>query len=372
MTQAKKLGFGFMRLPTIGGNPLLIDNKQVRKMADKFIAEGFTYFDTAYMYHGGLSEGALRKAVVERYPRDKFTIADKMPVSMVRTASGLERVFARQLKRCGVEFFDYYLLHNLGEENYRKAEAINAFEFIARKKEEGFIKKIGFSYHDSARLLDEILTAHPEVEFVQLQINYADWEHETIQSRKCYEVATAHGKPVIVMEPVKGGNLAHVPEDAEKLFKAYSPDMSAASWAIRFAASLDNVFMVLSGMSCEAQLDDNVAYMKDFRPLDEEEKRIVFRVADMVTGNTAIPCTACAYCVDGCPKHIPIPQYFALYNAEKNFRSYMFSTQKEYYGNLVKTHGRAKDCIGCRKCEHACPQHLKVSELMKKVSKVFD
>ena len=373
MAQAKKLGFGFMRLPTIGGNPLLIDNKQVRKMADKFISEGFTYFDTAYMYHGGLSEGALRKAVVERYPRDKFTIADKMPVSMVRTASGLDRVFARQLKRCGVEFFDYYLLHNLGEENYRKAEALNAFEFIARKKEEGFIKKIGFSYHDSAKLLDEILTAHPEVEFVQLQINYADWEHETIQSRKCYEVATAHGKPVIVMEPVKGGTLAKVPEAVEKLFKGYAPEASVPSWAIRFAASKPNVKMVLSGMSNLEQLLDNTGYMQPFQPLNAEEEALVARAVDIINAGIAIPCTGCSYCTDGCPMHIAIPKYFSLYNADlQEIEEKGWKPQGEYYDNLTKTFGKASDCIACGQCEGVCPQHLPIIEDLKRVSKHFE
>lgn len=370
---AKKLGFGCMRLPlTEAGNFAAVDTAAVEGMVDDFLAAGFTYFDTAYMYHDFRSECVVREALVKRHDRDAFTLASKLPTMFLKTEEDQERIFGEQLEKCGVAYFDYYLLHNLNVMNYRIAERLDSFGFIARKKAEGRIRRIGFSFHNSAALLDEILTAHPETEFVQLQINYLDWDNESIQSRKCYETARRHGKPVVVMEPVKGGALAQVPPEAELLFRSVRPDLSPASWAIRYAASLDGVAMVLSGMSSPRQMADNISYMREFQPLTPDEHDAIARAVQIINRSIAIPCTACRYCVAGCPRRIAIPEYFALYNADRQSLNNGFSVQGVYYANLTQHHGKASDCIGCRKCEKSCPQHLGIVEGLRKVAETFE
>jgi predicted aldo/keto reductase-like oxidoreductase len=367
----KKLGFGLMRLPLMEeGNQKSIDQEQANKMVDYFLQNGFTYFDTAYVYHQGFSEVVARKALVERKERASFTIADKMPVWMVTSAADYQKIFGEQLERCGVDYFDYYLLHNLGEKNYADTLKHGGFEFMQKLKANGKAKNIGFSYHDKADILDRILTEHPEMEFVQLQINYLDWENPSIESRKCYEVATKHKKPVIVMEPVKGGALAKIPPEAEKLFKAARADMSAASWAIRYVASLDNVMTVLSGMSNYEQMLDNVSFMQNFAPLNADEQKIIDKARTILQSSIEIPCTACQYCVDDCPQNIPIPRYFSLYNDQKQFG--ISPLHAGYYTNLIQSHGKASDCVECKQCEEHCPQHIAIAEQLKIVSKVFD
>ena len=370
----QKFGFGLMRLPTVDGQYTQIDIPAFQEMADAFIKAGGTYFDTAWPYHGGNSERAFKEVVVKRYPRDSFTITDKMPMYAVNTTDDLPKIFNEQLERCGVEYFDYYWLHALGSGNYEKAQQTNAFDFIARMKAEGKIKHIGFSFHDDAGLLERILTDHPEVEYVQIQLNYLDWDDPTVQSGKCYEVCRKHGKPVMVMEPIKGGSLASIPEEADQILKEQRPELSTASWAIRFAASQENVKIVLSGMSNMEQMKDNLSYMKDFQPLNEAENTALQKATEIIRASIAVPCTACRYCVSEakCPKNIAIPDVFAIYNNLKRFSGPQGMVAATYYANLTESHGKAGDCIGSGQCEKHCPQHLPIRDYLRQVSAEMD
>lgn len=363
---AKNLGFGLMRLPLLDEEDKgSIDIEQTKKMVDSFMEQGFTYFDTAWMYCKFESENAIKKALVDRYPRESYTLTTKLHCNFIETKEDRDKVFYEQCKKTGVDYFDYYLIHDIEGDHYDKYNKLDCFTWLKEKKEAGLVKHIGFSFHDTPELLERVLTEHPEMEFVQLQINYLDWESESVQSRRCYEVAEKFNKPVIVMEPVKGGTLANVPEKVENMFKAHDPEKSVASWAVRFAASLPMVKIVLSGMSNTEQLNDNTNYMKEFQPLTEEEKQMVFTAADIINGKITIPCTGCAYCVDGCPMNIPIPTYFSLYNQAK-------AGEEADYHAASAAFGKASECINCLQCEGICPQHLPITTYLKDVVAEFE
>ncbi len=364
-----KLGFGLMRLPTIpGGTDQDIDLEKVKQMVDLFLERGYTYFDTAYLYHGGKSEEALREAVVKRYPRDKFTVTDKMPLWDIKVEADYERIFQTQLQRTGLEYFDYYFLHGIGESQLELIDKTGGWDYMKKLKERGLVKHIGFSFHSPAACLDKILTAHPETELVQLQINYADWENPSVESRLCWETARRYGKPVIIMEPVKGGTLAKLPQNlGAQVRDRY--DGSPASLAIRFAASFDGVAMVLSGMSEMSQVLDHISFMEDFKPLTDSEMKLAMDLSGQLATAAGIKCTACAYCVSGCPKNIPIPGLFACYNQKKMFSDWNSSY---YYGVRTTGRGKASDCIRCGKCEQICPQKLPIREWMATVAETFE
>lgn len=363
----KKLGFGLMRLPMNGDE---IDMDQTKKMVDTFMSKGFTYFDTAYVYIGGKSEVALKEAVVDRYPRDSFQCATKLPLWDQKSREELQEILDTSLQRAGLEYYDFYLLHAMSAERAQKADELQAWDFMKQVKAQGKAKHIGFSFHDSAEALEDILKNHPEMEFVQLQINYADWESDSVQSRKCYEVARKYNKPVIIMEPVKGGSLATMTPEVQKLFKDANPEASIPSWAIRYCASLEGIITVLSGMSNEEQLNDNVSYMEDFQPLTDSERQVVAKAVEILNNTPTIPCTACKYCVDGCPQKINIPGVFSAMN---NFTLYNnLPGAKGSYQNAVKDGGKAGDCIQCGNCEAHCPQHIQIIEELKKAAATLE
>lgn len=364
----KKLGFGLMRLPKTGEE---IDIEQTKVMVDHFMEASFTYFDTAWAYAG--SEDAIRQALVERYPRDSYTLATKMAAWInCQTRDDALKQFETSLKQTGVDYFDYYLLHNLGEHRTKYFDDFGMWDWILEMKETGKIKNAGFSFHSTPEELDELLTNHPQMDFVQLQINYADWDNPAIKSRECYEVAKKHGKQVIVMEPVKGGLLANPPETVEKVFKEADKDASCASWAIKFAANLDNVMVVLSGMSNIAQMDDNISYMKDFDHLSDEEIQVIHHAQEVLNSIPLIPCTTCNYCAKVCPMHIGISGSFTAMNMYTLYDN--FERAKGQYGWLVTDHGLklASECVKCGACENVCPQHISIRDELVKVVQTFE
>ena len=363
------LGFGLMRLPKTADGK--IDIEHSCRMVDAVMEKGFYYFDTAYVYDGGDSERAVKEILTKRHPRDTWTLASKLPNTQLKSEADRDRVLNESLERTGAEYFDFYLIHGINRNSLKVYEQFNCFEWLQEKKKEGKIRHGGFSFHDSPEVLDEILTKHPEVEFVQLQINYKDWEADNVQSRGVYEVAKKHGKPIIVMEPVKGGSLAQIKEDIGAEMKKARPDASYASWALRYVASLEGIAVILSGMSDEAQAADNVATMSNFEPLSAEEEKIIAGVVDAMNQIPTVACTGCKYCVEGCPEKINIPQTIALLN---NCRVYGYNAGigRRFNMMLDGGSGRPSACLECGQCEGICPQHLSVIDILKEAAEVIE
>ena len=362
----KNFGFGCMRLPMNGE---AVDVAETCRMVDAFLNAGFNYFDTAHGYLQGKSETALRECLTGRYPREKYVLTDKLTENFFKTEADIRPFFESQLTACGVDYFDYYLMHAQGAGNYGHFKKCRAYETAFALKAEGRVRHVGISFHDRAEVLEQILADYPQIEVVQLQFNYVDYDDPAVQSRKCYDVCVQHGKPVIVMEPVKGGNLVSLPQDARAVLDALHGG-SPASYALRFAASFPGVKMVLSGMSDLAQMQENISFMADFKPLNEEEMAAVAKVRAIFRGKNLIPCTACRYCTDGCPRHIAIPDLFALMNAKQIYHDW---NANFYYSAVHTAPGRrASDCVKCGKCEKACPQHLPIRRLLEEVAKEFE
>lgn len=362
----KNFGFGCMRLPMNGDQ---VDIAETTRMVDEFLAQGFNYFDTAHGYIGGKSELALKECLTSRYPREAYSLTDKLTDSYFKTETDIRPFFESQLEACGVDYFDFYLMHAQNADNFKKFKACRAYETAFALKAEGRIRHVGLSFHDRAEVLDQILTEYPQIEVVQIQFNYLDYDDIAVQSRKCYEVCRKHGKPVLVMEPVKGGSLVNLPEEAKKVLDDLHGG-SPASYAIRFAAGFPGMMMVLSGMSDLEQMKDNLSYMRDFKPLNETELSAVNKVQEIFHKMNMIPCTACRYCVEGCPKQISIPDLFAIMNIKQLHHDW----NADYYYEEVHTAPgrRASDCLKCGKCEKICPQHLPIRKLLEEIAKEFD
>ena len=370
-----KLGFGMMRLPLVDENDQTsVDMEHVNKMVDAYMESGFNHFDTAFVYHEGVGEATFRKSVVERYPRDSFKISTKLPLFIITEETPLDPIFEQQLENCGVDYFDYYMLHNVSGFTENAWKNVDLFSFIQKKKEEGFIKHIGLSTHGDAEFLEELLFDHPELEFVLLQINYLDWEDEGIESRKCLEVARKYDVPVMIMEPYKGGFLADVPEEAEKLMKEYDSDRSVVSWAMRFVANLEGVCVVYTGASNLEQLESNISEFKNADPLSDEELELLNEVSEIINSNITVDCTKCRYCVDSCTEEIDIAKVFDLYNKHKLLEKDDWTQFGNAYLNYSKLDGVgiASDCIECEACLEECPQQINIPEVLKDVAKTFE
>ena len=364
-----KLGFGLMRLPKTKDGK--IDLEQTKQMVDRFMEAGLTYFDTAYVYDDGDSERAAKAALVDRYPRESFTLATKLCAWMgAHDEKSAKQQFYTSLERTGAGYFDYYLLHALQAGNYKTYDKYHIWDFVKEQKEKGLIKHWGFSFHATPDILDQLLTDHPDAEFVQLQLNYADWENPDVTARENYEVARKHGKSIVVMEPVKGGALANPHTKVQEIFRQADPKASFASWAIRYAASLDGIITVLSGMSNLEQMEDNLSYMKDFRPLNAHEQQAIRKAQEAINGVKSIPCTACHYCTGGCPKQIPIPEIFAARNRQLVWGQ--LQEGQAAYDQLAAKGNVASDCIGCGQCERACPQQIKVIQRLKECAAALE
>ena len=370
----KHLAFGMMRLPMIDGK---IDNEQVCRMVDRFLEMGFNYFDTAHGYHDGLSEIAVRECLTSRHDRSEYVLTDKLTDEYFKSEEDIRPLIDLQLETCGVEYFDFLLMHAQNAKNFEFFKQCRAYETAFDLKAEGKVRHVGLSFHDKAEVLDRILTEYPDVEIVQIQFNYLDYESVSVESRKVYEVCRRHNKPVLVMEPVRGGNLVNLPEAAQKIFDDLrdetGSDCSNAGYALRFAAGFDGMEMVLSGMSNMEQLLDNTGYMRDFRPLTEEEQGLMHIAADIINDNITVPCTGCSYCTVNCPMNIAIPKYFSLYNLDmQEAKEKGWTPQGGYYERLTLNHGKASDCIRCGQCEAMCPQHLPIRRLLEDVAAHFE
>jgi len=369
LTKMPKLGFGLMRLPESEGK---IELDRVCEMVDAYMNAGMNYFDTAYVYHGGNSEKTVKEAIVKRYPREDFYLATKLPAWCMKEESDRDRIFNEQLERCGVDYFDFYLLHSVEDGgNGDTYERLDCYNWGIQKKKEGKIRHFGLSFHGSPAYLESIVDAHPELEFVQIQLNYADWENPVVCSGKLYEILHKRNIPMIIMEPIKGGTLAKLRPELEEKFKEARPEASIASWALRFVGSLPGVMTILSGMSTEDQMKDNVGTFKNFEPLSEQEKAIVDEVRERMLDIPTIGCTACRYCTDGCPMNISIPDVFKAVNTIRLYNEEF--RPKNFYNNLISQgHGRASECVACGQCESVCPQHLPIIELLKEASGRLD
>lgn len=365
-----KLGFGLMRLPRINGVGSPVDMEQLKKMVDLFMAAGFTYFDTAYGYED--SEVSIKEALVDCYPRESYQLATKLPAWRSNTREGAEAMIYESLERTGAGYFDYYLLHNLGAARTAVFDDYDIWNYLAKCKEDGLIKHLGFSLHDTAEVLDAVLTKHPEMEFVQLQINYADWESNSVQSRKCYEVALKHNKPIVLMEPVKGGNLVTLPPAAAAELSAANPEASIASWALRYAGSLDGIITVLSGMSNLEQMHDNIATFTHFEPLNTEERAAIARAVVEIEKVPTVPCTSCGYCLSECPKSIAIPGIFETMNDLTLFGNKGGAAFGYFWQTKGHNRGVASDCIQCGNCEEVCPQEIAIIEELERAADLFE